>query len=121
MNVRSVFSWSVRWLSSESAQLFCLLGLHPGPDFTASAAASLAAVAPSAAARALRELAAANLLTEGLPGRYSYDLLRAYASEYAGAIDEEARRAAVGRILDHDLHTACAAARWPGSRPNAKS
>jgi DNA-binding SARP family transcriptional activator len=111
MNVRAVFSWSVRWLSSEAAQMFCLLGLHPGPDFTVSAAASLAAIAPSAAARALRELEAQNLITERLPGRYSlHDLLRTYASERAGGIDEEARRAAVGRILDHYLHTARTAA-----------
>jgi DNA-binding SARP family transcriptional activator/Tfp pilus assembly protein PilF len=111
MDVRSVFSWSVRWLSAEAARSFCLLGLHPGPDFTASAAASLTAVVPSAAAEVLRELAAENLLTERLPGRYCFhDLLRAYASEHAGAVDEEARHAAVGRILDHYLHTACAAA-----------
>jgi transcriptional regulator with XRE-family HTH domain/tetratricopeptide (TPR) repeat protein len=111
MNVRAVFSWSVGWLSPEAAQMFRLLGLHSGPDFTASAAASLAATAPPTAARALRELAAANLLTERVPSRYSFhDLLRVYASELAGAIDGEARHAAVGRILDHYLHTARAAA-----------
>jgi DNA-binding SARP family transcriptional activator/tetratricopeptide (TPR) repeat protein len=111
VNVRSVFSWSIGRLSPETARSFPLLGLYPGPDFTASAAASLAAITPSAAARVVRELATANLLTERLPGRYSFhDLLRAYASEQAAAMVEEARRAAVGRILDHYLHTACAAA-----------
>jgi len=110
MNVRAVFSWSIRLLSPETVQMFGLLGLHPGPDFTAPAAASLAAAEPAAAARALRELAAANLLTERLSSRYSFhDLLRAYAGEQADAIDLEERHAAVGRILDHYLHTAVAA------------
>jgi hypothetical protein len=34
-NVRAVFSWSYRQLSPESARMFRLLGLHPGPDITA--------------------------------------------------------------------------------------
>ncbi|MGD0603374.1 MAG: helix-turn-helix transcriptional regulator [Streptosporangiaceae bacterium] len=111
LNIRAVFSWSVRGLSSEAARMFRLLGLHPGPDFTELSAASLAALAPVTAARALRELAAASLLTERSPGRFSFhDLLRAYASEHAGAMDDEARRAAVGRILDHYLRTARSAA-----------
>jgi len=111
MNVRAVFSWSVRWLSPEVAQMFSLLGLHPGADFTVPAAASLAAIGAPAAARALRELAAANLLTERLPaGTPFHDLLRAYASEQAGAIERGSAPRGVGRILDHYLHTACAAA-----------
>ena len=41
-DVRSVFSWSYRQLSEPTARMFRLLGLHPGPDFSASATASLA-------------------------------------------------------------------------------
>lgn len=82
MNVRAAFSWSVQRLSPEAARMFCLLGLHPGPDFTVSSVASLAAIKPSAAVQTLRELAAANLLAEDVPGRYCFhDLLRAYAAE----------------------------------------
>jgi tetratricopeptide (TPR) repeat protein len=43
-DVRAVFSWSLRQLSGESARMFRLLALHPGPDISVSAAASLAAV-----------------------------------------------------------------------------
>ena len=43
-DVRAVFSWSYRALSAGAARLFRLLGLHPGPDITVGAAASLAAV-----------------------------------------------------------------------------
>ena len=49
-SVKAVFSWSYRQLSDPAARLFRLLGLHPGPDITAPAAASLAAV-PLADAR----------------------------------------------------------------------
>jgi tetratricopeptide (TPR) repeat protein/transcriptional regulator with XRE-family HTH domain len=108
MNVRTVFSWSVRQLSPVAARMFALLGLHPGPDCTAPAAASLAAIPLPEAARALRQLATASLLTEHRPGRYAFhDLLRAYAAERAEATaDGGERRAATGRILGHYLHTA---------------
>ena len=39
--VRAVFSWSVRHLDDEAARAFRLLGLHPGADFDAYAAAAL--------------------------------------------------------------------------------
>ena len=41
-SVRAVFSWSVRHLSGEAARMFRLLGIHPGPDISGPAAASLA-------------------------------------------------------------------------------
>jgi DNA-binding SARP family transcriptional activator/tetratricopeptide (TPR) repeat protein len=111
MNVRAVLSWSVGRLGPAAARMFALLGLHPGPDMTAAAAASLAGTEPPAADRAVQELGAASLLTEHQPGRYAlHDLLRAYAAEHAEALDAGTRRAAVGRMLDHYLHTARAAA-----------
>ncbi|MGH3304470.1 MAG: hypothetical protein ACRDOK_22865 [Streptosporangiaceae bacterium] len=42
--VRAVFSWSYEQLSVESARMFRQLGLHPGPDVSVPAAASLAVV-----------------------------------------------------------------------------
>ena len=112
-DVRAVFSWSYHALSTDAARLFRLLGLHPGPDITVAAAASLAGIAPERARVLLAELARAHLLTEHSPGRYAlHDLLRAYATELAQADDsDDARDAAVGRVLDHCLHTAHAAAR----------
>jgi DNA-binding SARP family transcriptional activator len=111
-DVRAVFSWSHHQLSTPAARMFQLLGLHPGPDTTAAAAASLAGLDPGHARRLLRELTHAHLLTEHTPGRYtSHDLLRAYAAEQADANQDcEARNAAIGRVLDHYLHTAHTAA-----------
>jgi tetratricopeptide (TPR) repeat protein/transcriptional regulator with XRE-family HTH domain len=112
-SVRAVFSWSYRQLSAESARGFRLLGLHPGPDISVPAAASLAAVGEPQARRLLGGLARAHLIAEHVPGRYIFhDLLRAYAAEQARAHDSQADRdTAIGRALDHYLHTAVRAAR----------
>jgi DNA-binding SARP family transcriptional activator len=110
--VRAVFSWSYQHLSAETARMFRLLGIHPGPDITVPAAASLAATAEADARRLLGELARAHLIAEHLPGRYAFhDLLRAYAADQAHAHDsQDERDAATGRVLDHYLHTAARAA-----------
>lgn len=110
--VRAVFSWSYAALSPSAARLFRLLGLHPGPDISTSAAASLAALPPPLVREPLAELIRANLLTEHAPGRHTFhDLLRDYATEQAAITDpDQERHAAVRRTLDHYLHTAHAAA-----------
>ena len=111
-NVRAVLSWSYEQLGPGTARLFRLLGLHPGPDFSAPAAASLAGLPLDEGRRRLGELASVRLLTEHAPGRFSsHDLLRAYAAELALSADSEAERnAATGRMLDHYLNTAYPAA-----------
>ena len=112
-DLRAVFSWSYRTLTTEAATLFRLLGLHPGPDIDAVAAASLAGTSRRQARRHLTELARAHLVTEHGTGRYTlHDLLRAYAGELTHTHDAaEWRRAAVHRLLDHYVHGAHAAAR----------
>jgi DNA-binding SARP family transcriptional activator len=107
-SIRAVFSWSTHHLTPAAARMFRVLALHPGPDITASAAASLAGVPPAAACRDLDALTWAHLITEHKPGRYAlHDLLRAYAAEQAHASGgEQARRAATRRVLDHYLHAA---------------
>jgi DNA-binding SARP family transcriptional activator len=112
-SVREVFSWSYRQLSQPAARMFRLLGLHPGPDITVAAAASLGATGRSQARRAVAELAGAHLLTEHVPGRFTgHDLLRAYAAELAAeGEDEVGRDLARRRLGDHYLHTAAAAGR----------
>jgi tetratricopeptide (TPR) repeat protein/transcriptional regulator with XRE-family HTH domain len=111
-DARAVFTWSYRTLSSEAARLFRLLGLHPGPDISAPAAASLAFLPVDRARRVLAELARASLLVEHTTGRFAFhDLLRAYATELAHSVDTGAvRHSAVHRVLDHYLHTAHSAA-----------
>jgi tetratricopeptide (TPR) repeat protein/DNA-binding XRE family transcriptional regulator len=107
-DVRSVFSWSYRQLSGSAARLFRLLGVHPGPDLSVSAAASLAGDLPARVRRTLAELVRAHLVTERVPDRYAlHDLLRAYASELAASDEPQAeRQAALRRLLDHYLRCA---------------
>jgi tetratricopeptide (TPR) repeat protein len=107
-DIRAVFSWSYRSLTPEAAGLFRLLGLHPGPDVSAAAAASLAGLPPARVQPLLVELARTHLIKEHTVGRYSlHDLLRAYAADLADRADTvERRHAAIHRVLDHYLHSA---------------
>jgi DNA-binding SARP family transcriptional activator len=111
-DVRAVLSWSYEQLSPSAARMFRLLGLHPGPDVSLAAAASLAGVSRSEAASALRELTRVHAVAEHVPGRFAFhDLLRAYAVDQAETMDSEAdRTAAERRCRDHYLHTGHAAA-----------
>jgi len=111
-SVRAVFCWSFQQLSVPAVRMFGLLGVHPGPDISVPAAASLAGVPVCAARAALDQLARIGLLAEHAYGRFAFhDLLRAYAAEQACANESDAtRRAAAHRMLDHYLHTACRAA-----------
>jgi NB-ARC domain/TIR domain/Tetratricopeptide repeat len=112
-DVRAVLSWSYQALTSPAARLFRLLGMHPGPDFSAPAVASLAGVTTTVVRPMLAELTRASLLVEHTPDRYNlHDLLRAYASDLAHRIDtDQQRRSANHRVLGHYLHTAHTAAR----------
>jgi DNA-binding SARP family transcriptional activator/tetratricopeptide (TPR) repeat protein len=103
--VRAVFSWSYERLSSPAARLFRLLGVHPGPDISAAAAASLAGCPPDAVRPLLDELTQATMLDQPVPGRYAlHDLLRAYAGELTDR-DPAQWRGALVRTLDHYVHT----------------
>jgi DNA-binding SARP family transcriptional activator len=108
VSVAAVFSLSYRQLSPAAARLFRLLGLHPGPDISIPAAASLAGTDRAEADRLLRDLARDCLITEHAPGRYAFhDLLRVYAASQARDCDTQPQRdAAITRVLDHYLHTA---------------
>ena len=110
-NVRAVLSWSYDQLSEPAARVFRLLGVHPGPDISLSAAASLAGMPRAEAGAALRELTRTHMVAEYLPARFTFhDLLRAYAADQAERHDPEPeRRAAMHRVLDHYLYTAMAA------------
>jgi tetratricopeptide (TPR) repeat protein len=112
-DIQAVFSWSYHSLTPAAARLFRLLGLHPGPDIAAPAAASLTAGPVDEARSLLDGLARASLLTEHSPGRYTlHDLLRAYATQLANTTDtDQQRHAAIHRVLDHYLHTAYTADR----------
>ncbi|MFI1357492.1 ATP-binding protein [Streptomyces sp. NPDC020898] len=110
-DVRAVFSWSYHRLSPGAARLFRLLGLHPGPDVTAPAAAGLTGLRPGEVRPHLAELTRAHLLDQHAPGRYTlHDLLRAYATELTEEHDSPGdRHTALHRLLDHYLHSAATA------------
>jgi tetratricopeptide (TPR) repeat protein len=91
--------------------MFRLRSLHPGPDLTVTAAASLAGVPLAPSRAALAELTSTSLLTEHSPGRFAFhDLLRAYATEQARSTQSgESLRAAQLRLLDYYMRAAHAA------------
>jgi tetratricopeptide (TPR) repeat protein/transcriptional regulator with XRE-family HTH domain len=120
-SVRTVFSWSYQHLTDQAARMLRLLAIHPGPDIAVPAAASLAGLPRPQARQLLAELARTQLLAEHIPGRFScHDLLRAYAAEQLRELADDAeQQAALGRMLDHYLHTAHAADRtlYPAREP----
>jgi DNA-binding SARP family transcriptional activator len=111
-DIRAVFSWSYRTLSTAAARLFRLLGLHAGPEISAAAAAGLAGLPQPRARALLAELVRSHLVVEPTFGRYVlHDLLRDYAGQLAQLHDSDRRRRdAVHRVLDHYVHTANIAA-----------
>jgi DNA-binding SARP family transcriptional activator len=83
-SVRAAFELSYRLLDPDAARLFRLLGLVPGADVSAPAAAALAGTTPAEARRLLDRLHAACLVERHAPDRYAcHDLLRLYARELA--------------------------------------
>jgi DNA-binding SARP family transcriptional activator/tetratricopeptide (TPR) repeat protein len=111
--LRAVFSWSYAALAPAAARTFRLLGLHPGPEISLSAAAALCATESRQTRRVLETLSGVHLLQECAPDRYRFhDLLRVYARDRAEADEPPAVRIeAVRRVLDWYLHTADAADR----------
>lgn len=107
-NVRAVFSWSYQQLSEPAARLFRVLGLHAGPDVSATTVASMAGMEATERESALLELLRTNLVSEPVPGRFVlHDLLRAFAGELAQRHDSpDGRIAAIRRMLDYYLQTA---------------
>jgi DNA-binding SARP family transcriptional activator/tetratricopeptide (TPR) repeat protein len=124
LSVGAAFDLSYADLTDGQQRLFRHLGLIPGPDLDAYAAAALDGTSPGTARRALDELYDQHMLTEHAPGRYQlHDLLREHARALAADDHDPETGAAAGRLLDYYLHTALAAGqhfarrfspnRWP--------
>lgn len=105
---RSIFACSYQELGSQATRAFRLFGLHPGPDLTPAAMASLMGASVAEAEAALAELTEVHLADQHREGRYTmHDLLRAYARErFAQDVDAEHRRAAEDRMLEYFVHSA---------------
>jgi transcriptional regulator with XRE-family HTH domain/tetratricopeptide (TPR) repeat protein len=110
LSVAAAFGLSYQDLDDAQRRLFRRLGLHPGPDIDAYAAAALDGTGVAAARRGLEALYDQHLITEPAAGRYRFhDLIREHARALAAADDPAARDAAATQLLDYYLHTARAA------------
>jgi DNA-binding SARP family transcriptional activator len=106
-SVAVAFGLSYRSQASKHRRIFRLLGLFPGPEFTARAAAALAGADVRETDEALEELVDAHLLEQPGAGRYRFhDLLGVFAARQCLAEETESdRRAAMKRLLDFYIIT----------------
>jgi tetratricopeptide (TPR) repeat protein/transcriptional regulator with XRE-family HTH domain len=110
LSVAAAFGLSYHDLTDCPQRLFRRLGLHPGPDIDAHAAAALDDTSPGQARRHLEALYDHHLITQPVPGRYRFhDLLREHARALAAA-DPADSASAAGRLLDYYQRAALAAA-----------
>ena len=111
VSVAAAFDLSYRDLGAAQQRLFRRLGLHPGPDFDAHAAAALDGTSLAEARRHLDDLYDQHLLGQPGRGRYRFhDLIREHARALAAGEPADGA-ATTGRLLDYYLHTALAADR----------
>jgi tetratricopeptide (TPR) repeat protein/transcriptional regulator with XRE-family HTH domain len=110
-SVAAAFDLSYADLTEDQQRLFRRLGLHPGADVDAYAAAALDGTSLSAARRSLEALYDQYLLAEPAQGRYRlHDLLREHARALADRVDPDAGRdAAISRLLDYYQQAAASA------------
>jgi len=112
LSVAAAFGLSYADLTPSPQRLFRRLGLVPGADFDAYAAAALDGTGLDQARRCLDELYDQHLVAEPAPGRYQlHDLLREHARALAAADNPAESDAAADRLVDYYLHTALAAGR----------
>jgi len=111
LSVAAAFDLSYADLAPAQQRLFRRLGLHPGTDIDAYAAAALDGTSLAAARRGLEALYDLYLLTEVAHGRYRmHDLMREHARALADQFDlDNDRDQATARLLDYYQHTAALA------------
>jgi tetratricopeptide (TPR) repeat protein len=110
-DVRAAFDLSYRRLSTTARTGFRRLGLFPGAELCAHAAAALIGVPDADGRRVVAELVHACLVDETVNDRLTlHDLLREYARERGAAEDDPPDiRAAADRLIGWYLSTATAA------------
>ncbi len=120
VSAAAAFDLSYTDLLPDQQLLFRSLGLHPGPDIDARAAAALAGTDLPRARRLLDALYDNHLIEETARGRYGmHDLLRAYARALAAQDEAADADERTGRLLDYYLRSARAADRYLSPRPDA--
>ncbi len=118
LSVAAAFDLSYADLTEGQQRLFRRLGLHPGPDVDAFAAAALDGTSLAVAGRGLEALYDQYLLTEPAAGRFRlHDLIREHARSLADRLDPDRERdQATGRLLDYYQHAAARAEDLLGRR-----
>ena len=112
-SITAAFDLSHRDLPIHLQRLFAYLGLHPGSEFDAYAAAALTGIDPATAADRLDQLSEYHLVSEPVRGRYRmHDLVRAYAQTRAALDVLEGHEIALEPLLDYYQHTAELADRY---------
>jgi tetratricopeptide (TPR) repeat protein len=108
LSVAAAFNLSYADLTEAEQRLFRRLGLHPGADIDAYAAAALDGTGLAAARRGLEALYDQHLIAEPAQGRYRlHDLIREHARALAERADPDGDRdQATARLLDYYQHTA---------------
>ena len=111
LSVAAAFDLSYQDLTPDQQRLFRRLGLHPGTDVDAYAAAALDGTGLAAARLGLEALYDQYLLAEPAQGRYRlHDLIREHARALAWSLDPDGDRDKVSaRLLDYYEHTAALA------------
>jgi tetratricopeptide (TPR) repeat protein/DNA-binding XRE family transcriptional regulator len=123
LSVAAAFDLSYDDLTPDQRQLFRRLGLHPGTEVDAYAAAALDGTDVMTATRHLEALYDQNLITEPSQGRYrQHDLLREHARKLAAEDPAQDSDLAISRLLDYYLRAALAASahlarKSPGNEP----
>ena len=122
-DLAGVFDLSYMCLSEQHKVLFRRLGLVPGSDVDAYAAAALHDCELDAARALLEDLVDQNLLIEHAPGRYRlHDLIRVHARSLTDQVGTGDNSASLDRLLRYYAHTAQSAsipiaARYPRPQP----
>ncbi|HEX9033189.1 MAG TPA: helix-turn-helix transcriptional regulator [Streptosporangiaceae bacterium] len=113
LSVAAAFDMSYQDLTDEQQRMFRRLGLNPGTDIDAYAAAALDASTPDVARLRLDELFDHHLLTEHASGRYRmHDLIKEHARALAETEGAEERDAAVGRLVRYYVRATEAAGHY---------
>ena len=107
-DIRSVLSWSYEQLTVAAARVFRFIAVHPGPEISLAAIASVAGISHGAARHLTHALVSAHVLEEPRTERFIlHDLLRSYAAELLRAADEQEQPER--RLIEHYVRSTRAA------------
>lgn len=115
--VEAAFDLSYQNLPTDQQRLFRYLGLHPGRDFDAYAAAALEGSHATPTRRRLEALYEDHMLSEPSPGRYQmHDLIREYSRRLASQNQTQDNSNAIARLIDYYIDATIGASKQIAER-----